>query len=230
MIGYRQHCGNIPEQDALAMIKEGRQTLSHDTFGDEEFWGDASQLHRAIAGEQLGGAICRSTVDDSFARGIGKRLDGWRQQPHLHRLGFGHALERLCRQHADARKRNVLRSAACQRTRLPSRGQNQRLEYPQRSRPRGPVVYGSYYAAAPATYYNACTAVPRTTYYAPRIYAAQINGPETPQTRQTYSQMYSQPAYGASQGRIPTLPPQRPTTTATVGAFDNYFEPKTITV
>jgi hypothetical protein len=138
-----------PEQDALAMIKEGRQTFRYDTFGDEEFWGDALQLHHAIAGEKLGGvgpgvspktalaaglkvdaealpkelvqkiennqvdlndpattvallkldavvgvkgfleaddklrsvgitcAICHSTVDDSFARGIGKRLDGW---------------------------------------------------------------------------------------------------------------------------------------------------------
>ncbi len=138
-----------PEKDALQMIKEGRQTFRYDTFGDEEFWGDALQLHRAIAGEKLGGvgpgvspktaltvglkvdaealpqelvqkiernqldlddpattiallkldavvgvkgfvekddklrsvgitcAICHSTVDDSFSRGIGKRLDGW---------------------------------------------------------------------------------------------------------------------------------------------------------
>jgi mono/diheme cytochrome c family protein len=138
-----------PEQDALQMIKEGRQIFRHDTFGDEEFWGGALQLHRAIAGERLGGvgpgvspktalevglkvdaealpqslvqqierkqvdledpattiallkldavvgvkgfvekdntlrsvgitcAICHSTVDDSFSKGIGKRLDGW---------------------------------------------------------------------------------------------------------------------------------------------------------
>jgi mono/diheme cytochrome c family protein len=138
-----------PEQDALQMIKEGRQIFRYDTFGDEEFWGGALQLHRAIAGEKLGGvgpgvspktalevglkvdaealpqslvqqierkqvdledpattiallkldavvgvkgfvekddtlrtvgitcAICHSTVDDSFSKGIGKRLDGW---------------------------------------------------------------------------------------------------------------------------------------------------------
>jgi hypothetical protein len=138
-----------PEQDALRMIREGRQTFRHDTFGDESFWGDALQLHRAIAGQKLGGvgdgvspktalevglkvdmealppdlvrqiqakqvnmddpattvallkldavvgvkgfltpdgklksvgitcAICHSTVDDAFAPGIGKRLDGW---------------------------------------------------------------------------------------------------------------------------------------------------------
>jgi hypothetical protein len=131
------------------MIKEGKQTFRLDTFGDEEFWGDALQLHRALVGLKLGGvgpgvspktalavglrvdvdalppalvkqlkhkqvdlddpattvallkldavlgvkgflnqegsvrsvgitcALCHSTVDDSFAPGIGHRLDGW---------------------------------------------------------------------------------------------------------------------------------------------------------
>ena len=44
-----------PEADALAMIKEGRQILRFDTFGDEAFWGDALKLHQAIAGTKLGG-------------------------------------------------------------------------------------------------------------------------------------------------------------------------------
>src|ERR1700731_772119 len=44
-----------PEQDALQMIKVGRQTFRFDTFGDEEFWGDALQLHRALVGAKLGG-------------------------------------------------------------------------------------------------------------------------------------------------------------------------------
>lgn len=138
-----------PERDALRMIKEGRHTFRFDTFGDEEFWGGALQLHRAIAGAKLGGvgpgvspktalavglrvdaealpeklvqqlkarqvdlddpattlallkldavvgvkgfqekdgslrsvgitcALCHSTVDNSFAPGIGRRLDGW---------------------------------------------------------------------------------------------------------------------------------------------------------
>jgi hypothetical protein len=138
-----------PEQDALEMIKEGRHTFRFDTFGDEAFWGDALQLHKAIAGEKNGGvgggvspktalavglkvdvdalpkdlqaklkagkvdlddpattvallklnavvgvkgffdnkgslrsvglscAVCHSTVDNSFAPGIGRRLDGW---------------------------------------------------------------------------------------------------------------------------------------------------------
>jgi hypothetical protein len=131
------------------MVEEGRRTFRFDTFGDEAFWGDTLQLHRAIAGDKHGGvgagvspkaalavglkvdsealpaslvdqiqkaavnlddpattlallkldavvgvkglfdgsgalrsmgvtcALCHSTVDDSFAPGIGRRLDGW---------------------------------------------------------------------------------------------------------------------------------------------------------
>ena len=135
--------------NASRMLTEGRQTFRFDTFGDEAFWTDALQLHRAIEGEKFGGvgpgvspktalavglkvdsevlpnslvaqlkkgrvnlddpattlallklnavvgvrgtfntdgslktigitcALCHSTVDDSFAPGIGQRLDGW---------------------------------------------------------------------------------------------------------------------------------------------------------
>jgi hypothetical protein len=133
---------------ARAMIEDGRRTFRYDTFGSELFWGDALQLHKAIAGEKNGGvgpgvspktalavglkvdsgalpsslkkqlaagkvnlddpattialfklnavvgvtgffshdkvssigiqcSFCHSTVDNSFAPGIGKRLDGW---------------------------------------------------------------------------------------------------------------------------------------------------------
>ena len=134
---------------AQRMIDEGRRIFRFDTFGSEAFWGDALQLHKAIAGEKNGGvgggvspktalsvglqvdtealpaplvaqikagkvdlddpattlallklnavvgvtgkfdkagkiqsmgiqcAFCHSTVDDSFAPGIGKRRDGW---------------------------------------------------------------------------------------------------------------------------------------------------------
>ena len=134
---------------AQRMMDEGRRIFRFDTFGSEAFWGDALQLHKAIAGEKNGGvgggvspkialsvglkvdtealpaalvaqikagkvnlddpattlallklnavvgvtgrfdkagkiqsmglqcAFCHSTVDDSFAPGIGKRLDGW---------------------------------------------------------------------------------------------------------------------------------------------------------
>lgn len=135
--------------NAERLLAEGKRTFRFDTFGDEAFWSDALQLHRAIAGSNLGGvgpgvspktalavglkvdldalpqslvsqlkqgrvnlddpattvallklnavvgvrgtvgpngslqavgitcALCHSTVDDSFAPGIGERRDGW---------------------------------------------------------------------------------------------------------------------------------------------------------
>jgi len=131
------------------MLEEGRRIFRSDTFGSEAFFGDALQLHKAIAGAKSGGigagvspktaltvglkvdadalpdelktqlkagkvdlddpattlallklnavvgvtgkfddagritsmgiqcAFCHSNVDNSFAPGIGKRLDGW---------------------------------------------------------------------------------------------------------------------------------------------------------
>lgn len=133
----------------LSLVTKGRQVFRYDTFGDQAFWGDALQLHRAVEGAKNGGvgpgvspktalsvglkvdaakipkkvagaikagkvdlndpkttlallkldavvglkgfftkrgqlsslgitcAVCHSTVDDSFAKGIGRRLDGW---------------------------------------------------------------------------------------------------------------------------------------------------------
>jgi hypothetical protein len=139
----------VISKNAQKMMENGRQIFRFDTFGSEAFWGDALQLHKAIAGAKNGGvgggvsprtalavglkvdadalpdslkqqikagkvnlddpattlallklnsvvgvtglfdeggnirsmglqcAFCHSTVDDSFAPGIGKRLDGW---------------------------------------------------------------------------------------------------------------------------------------------------------
>lgn len=139
----------VVQENAAEMLRDGRKIFRFDTFGDEAFWGDILQLHRAIAGESLGGigpgvsprtalavglkvdaeslppslverlkrgqvdldspattlallklhavvgvtgffdpngrlaslgiqcAFCHSTVDDSLAPGIGRRLDGW---------------------------------------------------------------------------------------------------------------------------------------------------------
>jgi hypothetical protein len=135
--------------NARQMLNEGRRVFRYETFGDEAYWGETLKLHRAIAGEKLGGvgpgvspktalsvglkvdvdsvpapvaaalkagkvdlddpastmvllkanavvgitghfdakgtltslgvqcAFCHSTVDDSFAPGIGHRLDGY---------------------------------------------------------------------------------------------------------------------------------------------------------
>ena len=140
---------SVIHNNSERMMKEGQHIFRFDTFGSEAFWGDALQLHKAIAGEKNGGvgggvspktalsvglkvdsdalpdslkqqikdgkvdlddpattlallklnsvvgvtgmfdkngniksmgiqcAFCHSTVDDSFAPGIGKRLDGW---------------------------------------------------------------------------------------------------------------------------------------------------------
>src|SRR5262245_33366265 len=62
-----------PEQAALQMIKEGRQTFRHDTFGDESFWGDALKLHHAIIGEKLGGV--GPGVSPNTALAVGLRVD-----------------------------------------------------------------------------------------------------------------------------------------------------------
>jgi mono/diheme cytochrome c family protein len=149
-----QSPARVPMDPAVAdnarrMLDEGRRVFRYETFGDEAYWTDTLKLHRAIAGEKLGGvgpgvspktalsvglkvdvdsvpapvaaalkagkvdlddpastlvllkanavvgvtghfdgagtltglgvqcAFCHSTVDDSFAPGIGHRLDGW---------------------------------------------------------------------------------------------------------------------------------------------------------
>src|SRR6266536_2102846 len=145
----RQQQASVSTADATALLTEGQQTFRFDTFGDQAFWGDTLQLHKAIEGGKLGGvgpgvsprtaltvglkvdvdalpdsvrqalqqgtidlddpavtlallklnavlgvtgffdssgslrsvgiqcALCHSTVDDSFAPGIGHRLDAW---------------------------------------------------------------------------------------------------------------------------------------------------------
>ncbi|HEX7333823.1 MAG TPA: hypothetical protein VF290_20135 [Pyrinomonadaceae bacterium] len=147
--GGKDTDGGSTDANAQRMLAEGKQTFRFDTFGDEAFWTDALQLHRAIAGVANGGvgpgvspktalavglkvdsdalpdslisqlkhgrvnlddpattvallklgavvgvkgtvndagnlqsvgitcALCHSTVDNSLAPGIGRRLDGW---------------------------------------------------------------------------------------------------------------------------------------------------------
>ncbi|HEY7519197.1 MAG TPA: hypothetical protein VIE36_12965 [Methylomirabilota bacterium] len=147
--GRRPDFDRVIAKHADDMVNEGRRIFRFDTFGDEDFWGGTLGLHRAIAGERLGGvgpgvsprtalavglkvdaaalpqplvqslergrvdlddpsvtvallrlnavvgvtgmfdaagrlqsigiqcALCHSTVDDSLAPGVGRRLDGW---------------------------------------------------------------------------------------------------------------------------------------------------------
>jgi hypothetical protein len=70
-----------PERDALQMISEGRQIFRYDTFGDEAFWGDALALHRAIAGEKLGGV--GPGVSPKTALEVGLKVDAEAVPPEM---------------------------------------------------------------------------------------------------------------------------------------------------
>ena len=48
---------------AETMLDEGRKTFRYETFGSEAFWGDALQLHKAIAGEKHGGVKPANFLD-----------------------------------------------------------------------------------------------------------------------------------------------------------------------
>lgn len=73
-----QAASPTPIQDAVhahadQLIDEGRQTFRYDTFGDEAFWGDTIQLHRAIAGSAHGGV--GSGVSPRSALSVGLKVD-----------------------------------------------------------------------------------------------------------------------------------------------------------
>lgn len=55
------------------MLESGRQIFRYDTFGSEAFWGDALQLHKAIAGEKNGGV--GGGVSPKIALSVGLKVD-----------------------------------------------------------------------------------------------------------------------------------------------------------
>src|ERR1700682_4913173 len=55
------------------MMENGKQIFRFDTFGSEAFWGDALQLHKAIAGEKLGGV--GPGVSPKTALSVGLKVD-----------------------------------------------------------------------------------------------------------------------------------------------------------
>ena len=59
--------------NARRLMDEGRTTFRHDTFGSEEFWGGALQLHRAIAGQKHGGV--GAGVSPKQALAVGLKVD-----------------------------------------------------------------------------------------------------------------------------------------------------------
>jgi len=58
---------------AEQMLDEGRRIFRFDTFGSEAFWGDALQLHKAIAGEKNGGV--GGGVSPKTALAVGMKVD-----------------------------------------------------------------------------------------------------------------------------------------------------------
>ena len=63
----------VIDDNAQRMLREGRQIFRYDTFGDEAFWGDALQLHRAIAGAKNGGV--GPGVSPKTALAVGLKVD-----------------------------------------------------------------------------------------------------------------------------------------------------------
>jgi len=59
--------------NALELIREGREIFRHDTFGDEIFWGDALKLHQAIAGATHGGV--GAGLSPAAALALGLKVD-----------------------------------------------------------------------------------------------------------------------------------------------------------
>jgi mono/diheme cytochrome c family protein len=61
------------QNNVQAMFEEGRRIFRYDTFGDEAFWSETLGLHRAIAGENLGGVGVG--VSPTAALGLGLKVD-----------------------------------------------------------------------------------------------------------------------------------------------------------
>ncbi|HEX5220248.1 MAG TPA: hypothetical protein VFZ59_11825 [Verrucomicrobiae bacterium] len=61
-------------RNAVSMLTEGRKIFRFDTFGDEAFWGDQLQLHRAIKGTNFGGV--GPGISPRTALELGLKVDG----------------------------------------------------------------------------------------------------------------------------------------------------------
>ena len=59
-------------QNTVAMMKEGRETFRHDTFGSEDFWGGTLGLHEAIQGSGNEGA---KGLSPKTALSVGLKVD-----------------------------------------------------------------------------------------------------------------------------------------------------------
>jgi hypothetical protein len=69
------------ERASQQMLGDGRKIFRFDTFGSEAFWGDALQLHKAIAGEKNGGV--GPGVSPKTALSVGLKVDADALPPSL---------------------------------------------------------------------------------------------------------------------------------------------------
>src|SRR5215813_10101314 len=59
--------------NANDLLTDGRQIFRFNTFGDEKFWGDTLQLHKAIEGANLGGV--GPGISPNTALSLGLKVD-----------------------------------------------------------------------------------------------------------------------------------------------------------
>ncbi len=64
---------NTIRQNAQQMLTQGQHVFRFDTFGDDAFWGDTLQLHKAIEGAKFGGV--GPGVSPKTALAVGLKLD-----------------------------------------------------------------------------------------------------------------------------------------------------------
>src|SRR5918911_5321950 len=60
-------------EHAEELFRDGARIFRDDTFGDERFWGDTLQLHKAIAGSRFGGV--GPGVSPATALAVGLKVD-----------------------------------------------------------------------------------------------------------------------------------------------------------
>jgi hypothetical protein len=78
--GGKNHNGSVEGttssamvENAAQMVTQGQQIFRFDTFGDEVFWGDTLQLHKAIEGTNFGGV--GPGIGPAAALGLGLKVD-----------------------------------------------------------------------------------------------------------------------------------------------------------
>lgn len=72
-IGCQPETDREAAERVLNTLVEGRRTFRYDTFGDQAFWGGVMGLHRAIAGQKLGGV--GPGVSPKTALEVGLKVD-----------------------------------------------------------------------------------------------------------------------------------------------------------